>query len=458
MTDRERELTALDVECLWHPLTQHRDLAAAPPRRIERAEGSFLYDAGGNRWLDAVSGLWCVNVGHGREELADVAREQMARLAYLPMTMSHEPAIRLASKLVELLGYPARVYFSNSGSEANEAAFKIARQYQAQHHELHQEQHHEQRGGSGRFKIIARHRGYHGNTLGALSATGNWERRLGYEPLVPGFVFTDAPDPYRDLGDCAAKLEQTILREGAETVAAFIMEPIIAGGGVLVPPDDYLPRVREICSRYGVLLILDEVVTGFGRTGKMFAHQHWGIEADIITLAKGIASGYMPLAATVVRQEIFEAFEGDADSGRHFRHVNTYGGHPVATAVGLRNLEIVEREQLVERASVMGKTLLSKLERLARHPNVGEIRGKGLLIGIELVADPKSRKPAENGAVAAVLAHCAERGVIIGRTAETTPGQGNVLILAPPFVVSESEVDLLVNAVEAAIAREFTDL
>jgi adenosylmethionine-8-amino-7-oxononanoate aminotransferase len=454
MTDRERELTALDLECLWHPLTQHRDLAAAPPRRIERAEGSFLYDAGGHRWLDAVSGLWCVNVGHGREELADVAREQMARLAYLPMTMSHEPAIRLASKLVELLGYPARVYFSNSGSEANEAAFKIARQYQAQHHELH----HEQRSGSGRFKIIARHRGYHGNTLGALSATGNWERRLGYEPLVPGFVFTDAPDPYRDLGDCAAKLEQTILREGAETVAAFIMEPIIAGGGVLVPPDDYLPRVREICSRYGVLLILDEVVTGFGRTGKMFAHQHWGIEADIITLAKGIASGYMPLAATVVRQEIFEAFEGDADSGRHFRHVNTYGGHPVATAVGLRNLEIVEREQLVERASVMGKTLLSKLERLARHPNVGEIRGKGLLIGIELVADPKSRKPAENGAVAAVLAHCSERGVIIGRTAETTPGQGNVLILAPPFVVSEAEVDLLVDAVEAAIAREFTDL
>lgn len=454
MTDRERELTALDLECLWHPLTQHRDIAAAPPRRIERAEGSFLYDAGGNRWLDAVSGLWCVNVGHGREELADVAREQMARLAYLPMTMSHEPAIRLASKLVELLGYPARVYFSNSGSEANEAAFKIARQYQAQHHQ----QHHEQRGGSGRFKIIARHRGYHGNTLGALSATGNWERRLGYEPLVPGFVFTDAPDPYRDLGDCAAKLEQTILREGAETVAAFIMEPIIAGGGVLVPPDDYLPRVREICSRYGVLLILDEVVTGFGRTGKMFAHQHWGVEADIVTLAKGIASGYMPLAATVVRQEIFEAFEGDADSGRHFRHVNTYGGHPVATAVGLRNLEIVEREQLVERTSVMGKTLLSKLERLARHPNVGDIRGKGLLIGIELVADRKSKKPAEDSAVAAVLAHCAERGVILGRTAQTTPGQGNVLILAPPFVVSEAEVDLLVDAVEAAIAREFTDL
>ncbi|MBW2724137.1 MAG: aminotransferase class III-fold pyridoxal phosphate-dependent enzyme [Deltaproteobacteria bacterium] len=453
MTDRENELTALDVESLWHPLTQHRDIEASPPRRIGRAEGAFLYEAdyqanceaNGKRWLDGVSGLWCVNVGHGREELADVARDQMAKLAYLPMTMSHEPAIRLAAKLVELLGYRGKVYFTNSGSEANEAAFKIARQYQAQ------------RGHAGRFKIIARHRGYHGNTLGALSATGNWERRLGYEPLVPGFIFTDAPDPYRDLGDCAAKLEQTILREGADSVAAFIMEPIIAGGGLLIPPDDYLPRVREICTRHGVLLILDEVVTGFGRTGKMFAHQHWGVEPDIITLAKGIASGYMPLAATVVRQEIFEAFDGDPGSDRHFRHVNTFGGHPVATAVGLRNIEIVEREQLVERVSVIGKTLLSKVERLAQHPNVGDIRGKGLLIGIELVADKQSKQPADGATIAAVLAHCAEHGVIIGRTAQTSPGQANVLILAPPFIVNDEEVNLLADAVEAAIVDAFSD-
>jgi len=445
MTDSKNELTALDLESLWHPLTQHRDLEASPPRQIERAEGVFLYAADGQRWLDGVSGLWCVNVGHGREELADVAREQMAKLAYLPMTMSHEPAIRLAAKLIDLLGYPGKAYFSNSGSEANEAAFKIARQYQAQC------------GHPGRFKIIARHRGYHGCTLGALSATGNWERRLSYEPLMPGFIFTDAPDPYRELGDCAEKLEQTILREGEESVAAFIMEPIIAGGGILIPPDDYLPRVREICSRHGVLLILDEVVTGFGRTGKMFACEHWGVEADIITLAKGIASGYMPLAATVVRQEVFEAFNGDADSDRHFRHVNTYGGHPVATAVGLRNLEIVEREQLVERAKLTGKTLLAKVEELAHHPNVGNIRGKGLLIGIELVADKQSKQPADNATVAAVVNHCAKHGVIIGRTAPTSPGQANVLILAPPFIVNDEEVDLLADAVEAAIVAEFPD-
>ncbi len=385
-----------------------------------------------------------MNVGHGREELAKVASEQMHKLAYLPGTMSHEPAIRLAAKLVELLGYPARVYYSNSGSEANEAAIKIARQYQAQVGD-----------GPGRYKIIARHRGYHGNTLGALSATGNWERRHGYEPLVPGFVFTDAPDPYRGVDNCAEKLEQTILREGADSVAAVIMEPIVAGGGLLFPPDDYLPAVREICTRYGVLLILDEVVTGFGRTGKMFAHQHWGVEPDILTLAKGFASGYMPLAATVAKREVFEAFEGTPESHRHFRHVNTFGGHPVATAVGLKNLEIVEREGLVERVAQTGDTLMAKLQRVAGHRNVGDIRGMGLLIGIELVADKQTKEPAASSRVAAVIGGCAKRGVIIGRTAETSPGQGNIAIMAPPFISGETEVDLLVDSLEASLGEAF---
>ena len=197
MSNSISELKALDAECLWHPLTQHRNIEVTPPRFIERGEGCFIYDADGNRWLDGTSGLWCVNVGHGREELADVAREQMAKLSYAPMTMTHEPAIRLAAKLVDLLGYPGRVYFTNSGSEANEAAFKMARQFQAQRKDG---------GGPGRYKIIARHRGYHGNTMGALSATGQWERREGYEPLLPGFVFIDAPDPYRGMNDCADRL------------------------------------------------------------------------------------------------------------------------------------------------------------------------------------------------------------------------------------------------------------
>jgi adenosylmethionine-8-amino-7-oxononanoate aminotransferase len=443
MTDRDRELTALDLESLWHPLVQHRDLAAAPPRRIERAEGSFLYDSDGRRWLDGVAGIWCVNVGHGRTELADVAREQMAKLAFVPLTMSHEPAIRLAAKLLDLLGYRAKVYFSNSGSEANEAAFKIVRQYHAQ-----------SAGGARRHKIIARYRGYHGNTLGALSATGQAERRLGYEPLAPGFVFTSAPDPYREDVDCADALEKTILREGVESVAAFIMEPIIAGGGILIPPDDYLPRVREICDRYGVLLILDEVVTGFGRTGKMFGHQHWGVHPDIITLAKGIASGYMPLAATVVRDEIFDAFDGPADGLDHFRHINTYSGHPVATAVALRNLEIIEREGLCDRAAKMGEMLLRELAPLGAHPKVGDIRGRGLLIGIELVEDRATREPLAPSTTAAIVGHCAAEGVLIGRTTNTTPGLSNVLILAPPLTIREDEARSIVVAVERALHKE----
>ncbi|MBW2279911.1 MAG: aminotransferase class III-fold pyridoxal phosphate-dependent enzyme [Deltaproteobacteria bacterium] len=439
----ERDLTTLDLESLWHPLTQHRGLDQSPPLRIESASGCFIVDSEGRRYLDGVSGLWCVNIGHGRSELAEVAREQMERLAYVPLTFSHEPAIRLASKLVDLLGYEGRVYFSNSGSEANEAAIKIARQYHAQ-----------SGAPPGRVKIIARHRGYHGNTLGALSATGQAERRQGYEPLLPGFLFVDAPDPYRNPGDAAAALEEAILREGPETVAGFLMEPIIAGGGVLVPDDAYLPKVREICDRHGVLLMLDEVVNAFGRTGAMFAHRHWGVEPDILTLAKGIASGYMPLAATVVKSHVFEAFGGTPGDLSHFRHVNTYGGHPVATAVGLRNVEIIEREDLVSRARETGASIMTRLKGLLDHPNVGDVRGKGLLIGIELVEDQATKRPLDWKPLAAIVRRCLGQGVIIGRNTNTSPGLGNVLILAPPLVIAPDETDLLLSALECALYEE----
>jgi len=437
-------IAKLDLESLWHPLTQHRGLEARMPREIVSGAGVFLTDARGQQILDGVSGLWCVNVGYGREELADVAREQMVRLAYLPATLIHEPAAKFANKLTQMLGYTAKVYFTNSGSEANEVAFKIARQY------------HAQSGSPGRYKIIARHRGYHGNTLGALSATGQAERKLGYGPLAPGFLHVDAPDLYRGERDAAAHLEETIIKEGAGTVAAFIMEPIIAGGGVLVPPEDYLQRVREICDRHGVLLILDEVVTALGRIGAAFAHQLYGVEPDIITLGKGLASGYQPLAAMIAKQHIFEAFEGEPDELRHLRHVNTYGGHPVATAVGLRNVEIMEREELFDRAAKTGDALLGRLRGLEDHPNVGNVRGRGLLLGIELVEDKQSKTPLGAAGVGAVVARCARDGVIIGKTTNTNPGQGNVLILAPPLVLSEDESDLLATTVETAIREELT--
>jgi adenosylmethionine-8-amino-7-oxononanoate aminotransferase len=437
--NRRRDVAAPDLSSLWHPMLQHRGLDAAMPRQIESAAGCFLVDAAGNRLLDGVSGLWCVNVGYGREELADVAREQMARLPYLPLSFTHAPAAELAGKLVEMLGYPAKVYFTSSGSEANEAAFKIARQY------------HAQTGGQRRFKIIARYRGYHGNTLGALSATGQAERKQGYEPLLPGFLHVEAPDAYRITHDCAAELERVIAREGADTVAAFIMEPIVAGGGVLVPPDDYLPRVREICDASGVLLILDEVVTGFGRTGAAFAHQRAGVVPDLLTLGKGIASGYQPLAAVVARQHVFDAFGGAPEELRHFRHINTYGGHPVATAVALRNIAIMEREGLFERAAATGDALLARLRRLESCPRVGHVRGRGLLLGIELVEDQATRAPLSAAATSAVVARCAAAGVIVGKTTNTTPGFANVVILAPPLILADDEAELLATALERAI-------
>jgi adenosylmethionine-8-amino-7-oxononanoate aminotransferase len=436
------DVANLDLDSLWHPLTQHLGLEARMPREIVSGKGVFLTDAQGHRILDGVSGLWCVNVGYGRTELADVARAQMEKLAYVPATFVHAPAALLAGKLLDMLGYAGKVYFTSSGSEANEVAFKVARQYQAQI------------GLPGRYKIIARTRGYHGNTLGALSATGQDERKIGYGPSAPGFLHVDAPDVYRSEGDAAARLEEAIEREGSETVAAFIMEPIIAGGGVLVPPDDYLKRVREICDRHGVLLILDEVVTGLGRVGAPFAHPLYGAEPDILTLGKGLASGYQPLAAMVAKQHVFEAFEGRPDELRHLRHINTYGGHPVATAVGLRNIAIMEREELFERAAKTGDALLGRLRGLEDHPHVGNVRGRGLLLGIELVEEEARKTPLDAAGVASVVARCARDGVIIGKTTNTTPGYGNVLILAPPLVLGEDESDLLATTVERAIREE----
>jgi len=420
MTKKNIVQTGLDS--LWHPLTQHEGLAQKPPTHVVKAEGCYLTDADGKQYLDAVAGIWCVNVGYGREELADVARRQMMDLAYLSPTMTNDATVGLASKLLSALDMEGQVYFSNSGSEANEAAFKMVWQYHAQSGKS---------GAFARHKIIARHRAYHGNTLAGMNATGQAERKMGYGPSVPGFLHIAPPYPYRrheKLTEvehglaCAQALEDTIIYEGAESVAAFIMEPMISGGGVLIPPHEYLPAVREVCDKYGVVLIFDEVVSGFGRTGEMFGHQHWkDIQADIVTCAKGIASGYVPLGATVVKQHIFDAFKGEAGDMSHFRHVNTYGGHPVATAVGLRNIEIIEEENLVENSRKMGAYLQQQLEEeFIEHPNVGEIRGKGLLTGIEMVEDKESKTPLAS--TGAIVNACKQEGVLIGRNGNTVPG------------------------------------
>ena len=439
-------------DALWRPMTQHQVMRGKDaPSRIVRAEGCFLYDDQGKKHLDGLAGLWCVNVGYGRQELADVARDQMGELCYAAPVLTTGPAVELADKLQSLMGFEkGHTYFTSSGSEANETAFKISRQF------------HLQTGNPRKYKIIARHRAYHGNTMATMTATGQAERKIGYDPMAAGFLHVPPPYPYRAHAkftaeehgeECAKFLEDTINYEGAETVAAFIMEPMISGGGVLVPPDNYLPRVREVCDKHGVMLILDEVVSGFGRTGQFFGHLHWGVKPDIITFAKGISSGYLPLAATVVRENIFEAFYGEPGTLRHFRQINTYGGHPVACAVGLKNIEIIERESLTENARSVGSYLQSKLEGLLTHPYVGDVRGRGLLLGVELVKDKESKEPMPADEANAIVQHCAKNGVMIGRNGNTIPGLCNVLIFAPPLVLQNSEADMIFDALSNALQQ-----
>ena len=438
-------------DALWRPMTQHKTLLNNRPKHIVRAEGCFMINEDGDRILDATAGLWCVNVGHGRKELAEVAKAQMEKLAYVIPVMTSDPAVELSAKMLEMLGMDkGHVYFTSSGSEANETAFKIVRQY------------HLQSGNPRKSKIISRHRAYHGNTLATMSATGQAERKIGYEPLAPGFLHVPPPYPYRRHAkftveehglECAKFLEDTIIHEGEETVAAFIMEPMISGGGVLVPPDNYLTEIRKVCDQYNVLLIMDEVVSGFGRTGKMFGHEHWGVKADIFTFAKGMASGYMPVAATVVKEKIFEAFYGEANELKHFRHVNTYGGHPVATAVSLKNIEIVQRENLAANAAKMETYIKGRLNEFADHPYVGEIRGKGLLLGIELVSDKEKKTPLEMAQANAIVQNCLKQGVSIMRNGNTVPGLGNVIIMAPPLILQESEADQIVDAIGNALKQ-----
>jgi taurine-pyruvate aminotransferase len=436
---------------LWRPITQHSLLAGTTPRKIVKGKGVWLTDNMGNSFIDALAGLWCVNVGYGRKELAEVAAHQMEELSYLAPVLSSEPTVAFADKLQDMLGFDGHVYFSVSGSEANETAIKIARQYHLQNGKP----------GEHRYKILSRYRGYHGNTLGSMTATGQAERKMGYEPGGAGFVHVMPPYPYRrhekltveEHGAEMVKLmEETIIHEGAQTIAALIMEPMISGGGIMVPPDCYVPGIRALCDKYGILLIFDEVVSGFGRTGKMFGHQHWNTQADIFTFAKGLASGYMPIAATVVKPEIFNAFLGKPGDMTHFRQINTFGGHTVSTAVAMRNVQIVEDEDLTGNAARMGKYFRDQMAaEVGDHPFVGEIRGLGLLNGIELVEDRQTKVPLPEAKLNVVTGTAIQSGVFLGRNSNTVPGRCNVLLIAPPLVINQSETDQIVAAIKKGL-------
>lgn len=434
-------MLAKDEKYIWHSMKPYNPDDTLV---VKSAKGCWITDMEGNRYLDAMSGLWCVNLGYGREELAQAAYDQLKDLSFMPLTQSHEAAIKLGEKINQLLGDDYVVFFSNSGSEANEAAFKMVRQY------------HQQRGDHYRSKFISRYRAYHGSSANALAATGQAQRKYKYEPFGSGFLHVAPPDEYRnnhseDDRFGADNIDQMMTWEQSETIAGVIMEPIITGGGVIVPPDSYMKEVKEICEKHGALLIVDEVICGFGRTGKPFGFMNYGVKPDIITMAKGITSAYLPLSATAVKREIYEAFCGD-ETYDFFRHINTFGGNPASCAVALKNIEIMEKENLFQRSSELGERMRSELDhRLQTHRNVGNVRGKGLLIGIELVEDKRTKTPLDVTKVNRVIGFCKDEGIIIGKNGMTVAGFNNVLTLAPPLSIEEKDMDFLLDTVVRAI-------
>ena len=447
MIEETQEWLDRDRRYIWHGMAGYNP--SASPMVVTEADGAWITDIDGNRYLDGMAGMWNVNSGYGREELAQAAYEQLKTMPYYPITQGHLPAIELAEKLNEWLDGDYVIRYANSGSEANETAFKIARQYHAQN------------GESGRYKFIARYRGYHGNTFGSLAATGQSQRKYLYEPLAPGFLHVAPPDRYR-CGycsdrpacnmQCARELERVINWELPETVAAVIVEPIITGGGIILPPDGYLEEVARMCERTGVLLIVDEVGCGFGRTGKKFGYHHHDVKPDIVTIGKAMTSGYLPLSAAAVRREVFEKFEGTEEYGR-LRHVNTFGGNPAACAVAVKNLEIMEDEDLPGRSATLGERLREELTELKGHPNVGEIRGKGLLFGIELVEDKESKQPVSTRTMDKIISACKESGLILRYNRDTAPGVNNVLVLAPPLAITDEDLAFIVETLKESFEQ-----
>jgi adenosylmethionine-8-amino-7-oxononanoate aminotransferase len=443
------DLAARDAAHLIHPVTPPREMAQAGPRIVVEGDGWWITDDRGRRILDGFSGLWCVAVGHRRREIIDAVREQMETLEYHTTFHghSHPRAIELAERLVSM--FPSawglgHVMFGCGGSEANETNFKIVRLYHAL---LGQER---------KKTIVARHHGYHGLSIATMAATGIMPMHWNFGPEPAGFAHVPAPYCYRcelkktypDCGiACAASLEELIEREGPETIGAFIAEPVMGAGGVIPPPPEYFPRVREICDRHGILLILDEVVTGFGRTGRMFGAQHWDVRPDIVTLAKGLTSGYVPLGASVVSERVWSAISEKLPGAMPFSHGFTYSGHPTACAAALANLDILEREDLAGNAARVGDHLLRRMRELERFDSVGEVRGLGLMAGIELVADKQTRRGFRmpHSACSRVEQEAWERG-LYARALGT-----EVIALAPPLGIDVATADRMVEILADSI-------
>ena len=401
---------------------------------VASAKDVWVDDISGNRWFDTLAGMFLVNIGHGRKEIADAVYSQMTEICYSPGGTVTPVTIDLAHRVAKLSpDEKSRVYFTSGGSEAVETALKMAKNYQ------------KNIGESRRWKVISRRKSYHGTTLATMSLGGGGINSLqNYGPLMPGNIHIEQPDSYRGTLNCAEDLEKAILHEDPSTVAAFIAEPISQSAGIHIPDPEYWPTIREICDKYGVVLICDEVINAWGRTGTMFATEHWGIKPDITTSAKGLTSGYLPIGVTIASPKIASAFNKDEAST--FSHLITFGGNPASCAAAMANLDIMENENMLENSTNMGTYLYEQLQTLMVHPIVGDVRGGlGLLAAIELVKD-KTTKEKLDPKVIRKMSESMVKHRLLGRATDFIP-------ISPPLCVNKDEIDHFISQMDSAITE-----
>jgi L-2,4-diaminobutyrate transaminase len=450
-------LETLDKERVLHPSTSIVDHLRTGPRIMAEGSGVMLTDVSGRRYLDAFAGLWCVNIGYGRTEVSDAIAAQSRRLGYYHTfsSMSNEPQIRLADRLLEMVpGRMSKVFFANSGSEANDTQIKLVWYYN------------NLRGKPQKKKIISRLGAYHGSTVAAASLTGLPTFHRAFDLPLAGVLHTKAPDFYRDAApgvteeayaaSVVAELEALIEREGPDTVGAFIAEPVMGTGGVLVPPRTYFDLVQAVLRKHDILMIVDEVICGFGRLGRPFGSHVYGIEPDLMTVAKGLTSGYFPLSGVIVSERVWSVLRAGSPEVGAFAHGFTYSGHPVGAAAAMANLDILLGEDLIGNAARTGGYMQAALrERIAGLPLVGDVRGVGLVAGIQLMADRANRRPFEATQKVSqqVAAHCLENGLIV----RALP-VGHVIALSPPLCITREQVDQVVDGLAGGIRAVGDDL
>jgi adenosylmethionine-8-amino-7-oxononanoate aminotransferase len=450
LTDPSQSETSLSMtsmtsrarEHLWMHFTRMSSYAHADVPVIVRGEGAWVYDDRGRRYLDGLSGLFTTQIGHGRAELADAAAQQARELAYFPIwSYAHPRAIELAERVTALApGDLDHMFFTTGGSEAVESAWKLARQY------------FRAIGQPDRYKVISRYISYHGATLGALSITGVPAFRQPFEPLVPGAIHVPNTNPYRPAAvDPAEAIAIAIETEGPDTVAAVFLEPVQNAGGCFPPPPGYFQRVREICDEYGVLLVSDEVICAFGRLGHWFGAQRYEYQPDIITMAKGMTSGYSPIGGLVASRRLMEPFSsGDAT----FLHGITFGGHPVSSAVALANIDVIEREGVLEHVRANEGAFRATLEKLRDLPIVGDVRGDGYFYGIELVKDQRTRETFDDDERERLLRGFLSEALFEAGLICRADDRGDPVIqLAPPLIIGQPEFDFIEGVLRSVLTE-----